>query len=734
MSLGDYLISIVLLALVVVPLALAAVWLRGRLLPGWTGAPARLVEAVLGASLLTVILQLLGAIGAFNLIGLLALGLLAPILVRRAIPGPGGDREGGPPPAPPIPRLHLILALAAAVFLATHWATGLQDVWGRGITTFDSLWYHGPFSARIAEEFTVWPLHFSDPLYLNWFYPQNSELQHAAGMTLFSNDLLSPFLNFAWLGLALLAAWCIGRPYGVAPLSLVAVVVLLDTGPMVPREAGTMANDIAPIALLLAAAAILINATARPPTRAAPAVPDTSILLMSGLAAGLALGTKMTIAGGVAALAIGVAFVAPRELRLRAFGLFVGGVAITAGFWFVRNLVHSGNPLPWIAEIGPIELPGPDRGLEGRDPYNVAHYIFENPSGEVWNSYFLEGVTNLLGPGWFLVVGGAVLGAALALIRPRSRTVRMLGAVAIAAAIAYVFTPLTAAGPDGNPTAFTINFRYSFAAIALGLALLPLWGPLAAERLRTPVGGEISGELFRTLLLAGGLIVLLATSQYSDSARTWDDPFTHIPAAILIGLVMIGAPVGLALLGRRSAALAAGAGATLALIVAGVGYERQDDYLDARYDGSDVFQFQLDDAVRFVNRGEGDEELRVAVAGTSGGYNQYGFYGEDLDNHVQYIGDQRSGGDFREIEKCAPWRVMVNRGSYDLLITSPDLDLNDPAEPKPAPERGWVIGNPNATEVLRTGRVSVFRLDGPLDPATCREDAARAARSRRAAR
>ena len=62
-SFGDYLFGVVGLAAVAIPMALAAVRLRRRLLPGWEGAPARLAEAVLGVALLTVLLQLLGAFG-----------------------------------------------------------------------------------------------------------------------------------------------------------------------------------------------------------------------------------------------------------------------------------------------------------------------------------------------------------------------------------------------------------------------------------------------------------------------------------------------------------------------------------------------------------------------------------------------------------------------------------------------------------------------------------------------
>ena len=49
----------------------------------------------------------------------------------------------------------------------------------------------------------------------------------------------------------------------------------------------------------------------------------------------------------------------------------------------------------------------------------------------------------------------------------------MLGAVVLFTAIAYVFTPLTAAGEEGKPIAFEWNVRYVAPAAAVGLALLP---------------------------------------------------------------------------------------------------------------------------------------------------------------------------------------------------------------------------------------------------------------------
>jgi hypothetical protein len=760
-SFGDYAFGVIGLALVAVPMAMGGVKLRRRLLPGWTGAPARLAEAVLAVALLTVLLQLLGAFG------ILVAGVLIPAALivglglfygmpgafsttyAEKAPGAGGRAPAAAPPAPAIPLSQMVLALLAATFVATHWATGLQDVWARGMLTFDTLWYHGPFAARIADTGSVWGMHFTDPLYLNWFYPENSELLHGAGIVLFNRDLFSPLVNFGWLGIALLAAWCIGRPYGVAPLSLTAVAIAMDTGPMVPREAGTPATDTVPVAMLLAAAAILINAWAargsRPPgadvegaaagtpteprngprtaasvigdrspadapSAAAPgpaeapsAMAPLGAILVAGLAIGIALGSKLTISGVAVAFAVGVPFLVPRELRWKAFWAFVGGVAAVSAFWLLRNLIHAGNPLPWIRQIGPIDLPGPNRGLEGRTDFTVAHYIFSNPSTGLWRQYFLNPIENLLGPLWFLILGGASAGAILSIWRPRSSAVRLAGVITIVAGFAYLFTPLTAAGPEGHPLAFGINLRYLIPGFALGLALLPLERRLTPERWRLP-------------LLVGGLIALYFTSRNSDANVAWEGAFASVPWAILIGIVLIGAPVGLALLARRGALLAGTAGAVIAIAIAAIGWARQDDYFAHRYDRPEDFRFQLDKAVSWAKTTSG---LRIAVAGTSGAYNQYGFYGDATDNYVQYVGRHLPEADFQAIETCAAFREAVNEGDYDYLITTPKLDLNNPATASPSPERGWVKDDPAVEEILRSGRVSVFRVDGPLMPSGC---------------
>src|SRR4029077_14914927 len=93
---------------------------------------------------------------------------------------------------------------------------------------FASLWYHLPCAADMAQTHSVTGMHHVDTVFTNWFYPQNSELLHADGMLLVGRDTLSLFLNYGWLVVAFLAAWCIGRPYGRGDLSVAAAAILLE--------------------------------------------------------------------------------------------------------------------------------------------------------------------------------------------------------------------------------------------------------------------------------------------------------------------------------------------------------------------------------------------------------------------------------------------------------------------------------------------------------------------------
>ena len=61
-STGPYILSAALLAALALSLGFSAVRLRQRLLPAWEGAPAHLVEVIVGVALLIWISEWLGVV------------------------------------------------------------------------------------------------------------------------------------------------------------------------------------------------------------------------------------------------------------------------------------------------------------------------------------------------------------------------------------------------------------------------------------------------------------------------------------------------------------------------------------------------------------------------------------------------------------------------------------------------------------------------------------------------
>ena len=268
---GEYLLGLALAALALGPVAVAAPAVRGRLLPGWSGAPARLAEAVVFLAIVWAVAQLLGVVGLLErvplVLGLALAGVGAVWAARRGAASEPGD----PPPAPVPGRLAVVAAAVGAALVLAQWGVQVVEVLGHGMTSSDTLSYHGPVAARFFQDGSITSLEFvySDPIIP--FLPFNSELLHAVGMLLIGSDVASPLINMGWLGLALLAAWCVGRPYGLGPASLAATCPFLASPALVTSQAGSAGNDIVAGALMLAAAALLLNGRWRPRRWASPA-------------------------------------------------------------------------------------------------------------------------------------------------------------------------------------------------------------------------------------------------------------------------------------------------------------------------------------------------------------------------------------------------------------------------------------------------------------------------------
>ncbi|HEY2716058.1 MAG TPA: hypothetical protein VGI73_07545 [Solirubrobacterales bacterium] len=617
------------------------------------------------------------------------------------------------------------VALLIAVVAVVHFGGGVRDKLGTGMTGFDSTWYHGPFAAGFFQSGDTWRLHLIAPQFLAWFYPANSEVLHAAGMLAFGRDLLSPLMNLGWFVGCLVACWAIGRPYRVASWSLALGAVALSV-PALSDQAGEARNDIVGIFFLLAAIAVALNAwseggagedEARASGRSAADLPsgrqlDVGALVVAGLGAGLAAGTKLNFLLPAVVLVLGLVALAPHGARWRA--LAAAGLPALAGggYWYLRNLAHSGNPLPWIHHLGPISLPAPAQALGGREAHSVVGYLTD---GNVWSDWFLAGLHQALWIVWPFLALAAFAGLILPLlIAPRewlsflrdarrkdnhtgggagvagyavggdavevgaggarAAVLALAGLVGLATALAWLVAPTSASGPDGMPRGFESGLRYLAPALVLGLALLPAAPPVRG-RLASLAAAPAPWLSFVTPVVTKDNHGAVGVTKDNHGAGRWG---VAALVALLVAAVVVGYPV-----------------------------ERH--YLANRYEDPSFTTPGLNAAFAWARDVSG---ARIATTSTR----QYPLFGTDLSNRVQYIGEKTAHGGFEAPPGCPAFIRLVNEGDYDYLVASRDrVEAGKPPYP---PQADWAEAA-GAKAILRKPPTVVFRLDGPLDPAPC---------------
>jgi hypothetical protein len=727
LDLGAYLLGMAELALILGALAYAGWRVRRTILPGWGGAPARLAESVLALAALVWVAQVLGTFGAYTELAMLiscpVLAALCAVVCSRLDSRTPARAAAPAPPAPAAGLIAIWLAAGICAAVAAAWMVPTLASLAGGMDRADTLWYHMPLAVRYAETGELGSIDYFDPIFFASYYPANSELLHSVGVLAFDRDIASPLLNLGFLLLGMLAAYCVGRPYGLGPQSLIGGSIVLGSQSLAEFQAGEALNDIVGVALILAAAAILVNARAA--SLATPkggrGEPDTGIpkfsgdmspenwgaggglppapLVVSGIAAGLAAGTKLSFLAPALALWVGLIVIAARGTRVRTALWFAVPAFAAGGYWYVRNLVAIGNPIPY-SSFGPLGLPAPERSFELRPGFSVSHY-WNDP--DIWSEWFFPGLADSFGVLWPLTIAAFVGAGAYALWRGSEPLVRVLGAVVLLTALAYLFTPLTAAGEQGEPIAFEWNVRYVAPAAGLGLALLPCL-PIAR-----------ASERARRITLAGLVLLALVTIA---SLVQWQQG--HVKGAVATGVLAL---TGFALVRRLAERGRIGPGAprrwtaalaaALALAVLGAGWWEQNHYLERRYENLSP-DLNLAETVRWARDVRG---ARIAVAGVRGVFNQYPFYGTDLSNRVQWLGKEGPDGAYLRIPTCAEWRQALADGGYTHVVTT-----YDPYRPDSLPdtkEAAWTREDPAATEIVRDGPVSVFELDRAPDPALC---------------
>ena len=449
------------------PLLFGTDQLRRVALPEWSGLEAALVDAVGVLSATVVVTEALGTFSLFApvpvAIGLALAGVLAWGCAwwwRRARPGRRAIQPAPVVVPDRLPRWARAGVVGGIALVVGSWVSRTVHALQHGITTIDSLWYHLPIAVYWVQTRRTTGIKYFDSDPVTAFYPASSSLFHGVGFLFFRTDLVSTIINLGWLALALAGAWAAGRAFGVGPAAALGAAILLGTAGMIGTQPGGAYDDVVGLALLLVAVALALHRRDEPRRIAHFAT--------IGLALGLCVGSKYTLVGPAVLLALGIVITSVRGQRLRAtVALFVSAL-VTGAYWYARNIVVVGNPLPSLAvHVGPLSLPS----LKSSTPTSsVVHFLFDS---RAWHGQMLPGLRLSLGPAWPALVALSFAGMVAAVFDRRERVVQMLGVVAALSFVAYLVTPqfLVALG---RPIYFGVNVRYASPALALGLVLLPI--------------------------------------------------------------------------------------------------------------------------------------------------------------------------------------------------------------------------------------------------------------------
>jgi hypothetical protein len=391
----------------------------------------------------------------------------------------------------------------------------------------------------------------------------------------------------------------------------------------------------------------------------------------------------------VAALSVAVVVTTPGRARRAVVGSWLLALGLVGGFWYWRNLLVVGNPVPAVGALGLPQI-DPDPALQspatGFDS-TLAHLVTEDGARQT----ITGGLRTDLGPAWWAVVAVATAGlVAAAAGRVRPPLVRALGVTGLVIGAVYLVTP-----QSGD--SFPVNVRHAIPALALGLILVPI---VVARRTAALVV----------------LAVLFVTTQLSDGIR---------PGGFALAWWgVLGAAALLVVIAHRPRSWApAAAVATLAVVVGG--YSVQRSYVDDRYtDPARGVIAGTDDApLRPVFAWASDrEDQRIAVYGTQ---LQYPLYGRDLSNRVRYVHSASDHGRVVDrIATCEDWgRAVAATGARYVVVTPVRFPFNE-QKGEPAEAR-WTRAMPGARQIgAFGGEVFLFDVggarDAPRDALRCR--------------
>ena len=647
MPLTDYLVGFVFFAGTVGAAGAAGAVLVRRRLPHLAGAPRVLAVGLTGTAVLIAVHLLPGLVGILSRESALSCGALAlaGALLVPAVEGPAETPLRPPPSGLLSWALAAPAAAAAGLFhLGAAWIGS-----GEPSIEIDTLTFHLPNVARWIDSGSFWQVDQFTPLLANGNYPHNGDVVFLAALLPWENDAFARPLGLPFAALAALAVYAIAVELGAVRATAVLAAAVFAALPALYLAAHDGAKTDPVMLASFGSGLLFLLRHFRTGRR--------SELVLAGAGFGIAFGTKWY---GVSSVAVVVAvwavasLVAGRPWRsLARDGAVVGtGIAALGGFWLVRNLVESGNPLfPVEVKVAGLTLfDAPRDFIRECGGFRIVDYL---GSPGAWPDFILPAWGENYALGGPLLLTGAVLAVLAVLGAGRGAAAGgRVGALLVGAIllfVAYAVTPYSAFGPEGRPVLVGANARWLLPALLVAAALFAG----AAGRL-----GRV-----RPLAEAAGLAAVV------DGIRRGDVPLGLMAKGGLVVALLAGVAGALVLMHRRggtrspSRRAAMAAAAALVLVAgAALGHARQRTFNDARY-------AEGDPVIAWFAR-EAPADHRVGLAGVwsvSGLAPVLPAFGPRLGNDVAYVG-RFHDGQLREWETRPEFAAAVARGGFDLLV------------------------------------------------------------------
>jgi hypothetical protein len=406
----------------------------------------------------------------------------------------------------------------------------------------DDFSYHAPFAAQWLVEGRIGLIGSS----LSTYYPFNSEMFSLWHMLAFRADGLVGLVGVFWIGLLAFSVFTLARRMEVAPHVAGVCLALMIASPVVAVSTGRFSSvDFAGAVAMVCALTFFLDSRL-------PATSHTrrrSDLVYGGLLAGFATGVKVPFAVPCAAILLWILFSGGGS-RVRSALLTFFSMSVAGGYWYIRNMIFTGNP---VYPADNLLFSGPFGAAE-QTRTKLITWIINHPADLQQWKYIVFSVFD-----WPFVIGIlACLGYASALfilVRGKRRLSGyqvhfcfLLCCVGAASALTFPFMPFS--GTDNDPSGLLrIEPRFLILTFLLGVLLLAmlLGGDQRGQRLVfglsvVAVIGVWDGHLAKlAMLMAVAAALLVVPPKFWDAlwrrlctVRGWIVLALLSPAAVFV--------------------------------------------------------------------------------------------------------------------------------------------------------------------------------------------------------